>query len=89
MYLRSQGVVVVLPRETGLDVAARLKGLASLDDLFSKIRQKTWRGKLRENEAAYVEVLGVNLAMLRHVEVLLGHEHTLYQTKSVKLSFRG
>lgn len=46
-------------------------------------------GKLQESEAAYIEVLGVNVTMLRHVEVLLGHEHTLYQTKSVKLSFRG
>jgi hypothetical protein len=30
--LGGQGVVVVLPRELGLDVAARGQGLASLDD---------------------------------------------------------
>lgn len=30
--LRGEGVVVVLPRELGLDVAARGQGLASLDD---------------------------------------------------------
>lgn len=31
--LGSQGVVVVLPRELGLEVAARSQRLASLDDL--------------------------------------------------------
>jgi hypothetical protein len=32
--LGGEGVVVVLPRETGLDVSAGGQGLASLDDLF-------------------------------------------------------
>lgn len=31
-----EGVVVVLPRELGLDVAAGSEGLASLDDLFGE-----------------------------------------------------
>lgn len=35
-YLGSQGVVVVLPREPGLDIAARVQGLARLDDLWEK-----------------------------------------------------
>lgn len=32
-YLGGEGVVVVLPRETGLEVAAGVQRLASLDDL--------------------------------------------------------
>lgn len=55
--LGGEGVVVVLPRELGLDVAAGVERLAGLD---------------------HVEVLGVNVAVLGKVEVLLGHEHTLY-----------
>lgn len=31
--LGREGVVVVLPRETGLDIAAGVKGLEGLDDL--------------------------------------------------------
>lgn len=56
-YLGGEGVVVVLPRELGLDVATGVERLAGLD---------------------HVEVLGVNVAVLGKVEVLLGHEHTLY-----------
>ena len=32
--LGGEGVVVVLPREAGLDVAAGVEGLEGLDDLF-------------------------------------------------------
>lgn len=63
-YLGGEGVVVVLPGELGLDVAAGDQGLAGLD---------------------HVEVLGVNVAMLGKVEVLLGHEHTLYCQPSATL----
>lgn len=63
-YLGGEGVVVVLPGELGLDVAAGGQGLAGLD---------------------HVEVLGVNVAMLGKVEVLLGHEHTLYSQPSARL----
>lgn len=34
--------------------------------------------------STYVEVLGVNVAMLGKVEVLLGHEHTLCSITSTK-----
>lgn len=40
--LGSQGVVVVLPRELGLDETARVQGLKSLDDLFARQLAK-WR----------------------------------------------
>ena len=64
-YLRSKRVVVVLPRELGLDVATRVQRLASLD---------------------HVEVLGVNVVMLGLVEILLGHEHTLYSKERYQSS---
>jgi hypothetical protein len=40
--LGSQGVVVVLPRELGLDETARVQGLKSLDDLFAR-QLANWR----------------------------------------------
>lgn len=39
--------------------------------------------QLQVDESTYVEVLGVNVAMLGKVEVLLGHEHTLCNQTSV------
>lgn len=54
--LGGQGVVVPLPGELGLDIAAGVERLASLDD---------------------EEVLGINVGVLREVEVLGSHEHTL------------
>lgn len=65
-YLGGEGVVVVLPRELGLDVAAGVERLAGLD---------------------HVEVLGVNVAVLGKVEVLLGHEHTLYSKSAIILYY--
>jgi len=59
-----EGVVVVLPGELSLEVAAGCEGLAGFDD---------------------EEVLGVNVAVLGHVEVLLGHEHTLSEEVLVDL----
>lgn len=38
---------------------------------------------MQVDESTYVEVLGVNVAMLGKVEVLLGHEHTLCNPISV------
>lgn len=48
--LGGEGVVIVLPGELGLDVAAGVQGLEGLDD---------------------EEVLGVDIGVLRKVEVLL------------------
>lgn len=81
--LRGEGVVIVLPREAGLEVAARGEGLAGLDhllffiisllsDLFFPPLFLQFFG------VSYVEILGVNVAMLGKVEVLLGHEYALY-----------
>lgn len=54
--LGGEGVVVVLPRELSLDVAAGVERLKGLD-----------------NE----EVLGVDIGVLRKVEVLLRDQHAL------------
>lgn len=54
--LGGEGVVVVLPRELGLDVSARVQGLEGLDD---------------------EQVLGVDIGVLRKVEVLLCDQHAL------------
>jgi hypothetical protein len=62
--LRSEGVVVVLPRELGLDVSTGCKRLACLDN---------------------VQVLGVNVVVLRKVVVLLGHENALAEEVLVDL----
>lgn len=62
--LRGEGVVVVLPRELGLDVATGGKRLAGLDD---------------------VQVLGVDVVVLRKVVVLLGDENTLAEEVLVDL----
>lgn len=62
--LFSQGVVVVLPRELGLDVTLGSQRLQSLDN---------------------VQVLGVNLLVLRLVEVLLGDNNTFLEQVSVDL----
>ena len=58
--LGGQGVVVVLPREAGLEVAARGQGLASLDDLGAMLVWVSVRGFV----TSYVEVLDVDVAML-------------------------
>lgn len=62
--LGSESVVVVLPGELSLDVAAGSEGLAGLDD---------------------VEVLRVNVVVLREVVVLLGDEDTLTEEVLVDL----
>lgn len=61
--LVGEGVVVVLPRELGLDVASRGQRLHGLDD---------------------VEVLGVDVLMLRLVEVLLGDKNALCELAKVQ-----
>lgn len=78
--LGGEGVVVPLPGELGLEVAAGGQGLASLDDLlgrFVRVVSRTLRFAKSSIAETYVEVLGVNLAVLGQVEVLLGDEHTL------------
>lgn len=72
--LRGEGVVVPLPGELGLEVTAGSEGLAGLDDLGHC--QISVRGSLLPC-GTYVEVLGVDLAVLWLVEVLLGDEDTL------------
>lgn len=62
--LGGEGVVVVLPRELGLEVTTRSERLAGLD---------------------HVEVLGVNLVVLRGIVVLLGHQDTLTEEVLVDL----
>lgn len=42
---------------------------------------------IRTRQTTYVEVLGVNVAMLGKVEVLLGHEYTLYSKRSEYVSY--
>lgn len=61
--LGGEGVVVVLPGELGLDVAAGVQGLESLDD---------------------EEVLGVDIGVLRKVEVLLRDEYALAEEVLLK-----
>lgn len=75
--LGGEGVVVPLPGELGLEVAAGSQGLASLDDLEEESQHcaQFWYDLSRR--ITYVEVLGVNVTVLGLVEVLLGDEHTL------------
>ena len=88
-YLGSKGVVVVLPRETGLDVAAGVQRLAGFDHLLwcqisavrKSIQDETFEYRISVPGVTYVEVLRVNVAMLGKVVVLLGHEHTLCSMK--------
>ena len=76
--LLGEGVVVVLPRELGLDVAARGQGLASLDDLYFDMSAGVLSyGGVLIGGGTDEKVLGVNLLVLGEVEVLLGHEDTL------------
>lgn len=87
-YLRSEGVVVVLPGELGTNVAAGVQGLHGLDDLSPTQSDQTIRfqvGFLVQDDAAYVEVLGVKFIML-DVEVLLGHEDALYHSNSISIN---
>jgi len=87
--LGGEGVVVVLPRELGLDVAAGVQRLASLDDLYSRhilVSNPHEGARFMQAVRAYIEVLGVDVTVLGKVEVLLGHEHTLCERKSVNCS---
>ena len=71
-----QGVVVVLPRELGLDKSARGERLACLDDLLlSRVSGRVSVGEVRCGTD--VEVLRVNLCVLGKVEVLLSDEDSL------------
>ena len=74
--LGGEGVVVPLPGELGLEVAAGSQGLASLDDLWKELSDVRQLDLVIAPET-YVKVLGVNVAVLGLVEVLLGDEHTL------------
>lgn len=82
--LGGEGVVVVLPGELGLDVAAGVQRLAGLDDLGEIVSARLLWDVVVE-VASYIEVLGVDVTVLGKVEVLLGHEHTLCVRKSVQL----
>jgi len=74
----SEGVVVPLPGELSLQVAAGGERLTRFDNLSSglvdirKPRHSAW-----VVEFAYVEVLGINFIVLWEVEVLLRDKHTL------------
>lgn len=74
--LGGEGVVVPLPGELGLEVAAGSQGLASLDDLWKELSDVRQLDLVIAPET-YVKVLGINVAVLGLVEVLLGDEHTL------------
>ena len=81
-----QSVVVVLPGESGLKVAAGGERLAGFDDL--EIISHFQAGFLGWS---YIEVLGVDIAMLGLVVVLFGDEHTLLEDVLVDpltISFR-
>jgi hypothetical protein len=75
--LGGEGVVVPLPGELGLEVAAGSQGLASLDDLEGYCQHCAQFSYDLLRRITYVEVLGVNVTVLGLVEVLLGDEHTL------------
>lgn len=83
--LWGEGVVVPLPRELGLQVAARGERLASLDDLESMLVRVARKFCPGNQAMSYVEVLGVNLVVLWLVEVLLGHGDTLLEKVLVDL----
>lgn len=72
-----QSVVVVLPRELGLEVSAGSQGLAGLDDLFYTLRSVDVLVGTRRQETPYEKVLGVNVLVLGKVEVFLRDEDTL------------
>lgn len=83
--LWGEGVVVPLPRELGLQVAARGERLASLDDLESMLVHVARKFYPGNQAMSYVEVLGVNLVVLWLVEVLLCHGDTLLEKVLVDL----
>lgn len=71
--LGGEGVVVVLPREAGLDVAAGVKRLhCKVLDIYSLRHREVVLTSLDD-----IEVLGVDVAVLGKVEVLLRNEYAL------------
>jgi hypothetical protein len=70
--LRGEGVVVVLPWEAGLDVAARGQRLA-----WKELENTHGRGRKILTSLDDVKVLGVDVAVLGEVEVLLCDENAL------------
>jgi hypothetical protein len=75
--LGGEGVVVVLPREAGLEVAARGQGLAcrGIRTRAHRRARAQWKGLLTSLDD--VKVLGVDVAVLGKVEVLLSDENAL------------
>ena len=68
-----EGVVVPLPGELGLEVAARGKGLAGLDDLFGGLLGE----EIGMGSGTDIEVFGVDFVVFGEVVVFFGDEYTL------------
>jgi hypothetical protein len=71
--LRSEGIVVVLPRETSLYEAAGSKRLAYFA-LIPRVASGVTESLTSLDD---VKVLGINIAMLGEVEVLFRNEYAL------------
>ena len=80
-----EGVIVVLPGELGLKIAARGQRLAGFDNLCGRDGSQWVKMYQGICLSTYEEILRVDVAVLGEVGVLLGHEDTL--TEEVFVDF--